>query len=235
MAKDPGVYSSRINQIVKQAAKYPAPGKYLAHTDWKNNGGNAFCKVERTYKSMHKVPDPRHYERGDFNLQVSNASKDNLSQNPRTLLGNMSKGKRRSFLDGAIRHGETVPPPCHYNVIQFKSDRLPGKLAKMTDWKAEANKTKGRGTPEKEIGPNHYHPNFKQCEDTLPDWTVPKEVGKNFLDKAVREKMVDTRSKIPIPGPGGYETHNFRDDRVTRGTKHVQLRGLSRSSISGYL
>lgn len=258
MSKDSGEFSSRINQIIRQAGKYPGPGKYVAHTEWKGNygthAGNKFSNGSREWRSLAKGPDPRHYERKDMfgdkghdfskePVLVSNASKDNLSKNPRILHGRIPKGKKRSFLDQAIRHSEGMPAPGHYYAkdmtkAQVLSNKMNPRSIKMTEWKYEMQKSESRlGKKPEEIGPNHYNPKWNQCEDKEPYYSVPKEPLNNFLDKAVREKMTSTRPKpgLPIPGPGTYNMQNFPLHKTSRGTFHAQLKGLSRCPVSGYL
>lgn len=253
MSKDSGVFSSRINQIIRQAAKYPGPGKYVAHTEWKGDqgvhGGNKFSRGSREWKSLAKGPDPRHYERKDFGdgiskepakepIIFSNASKENLSNNRRIIHGRVPKGKKRSFLDQAERHSSTVPAPGHYyakdmNSATVLSNKPNPRVCKMTSWDREMIKTVSRGKKVEDIGPNHYYPKFDHAEERLPKYSVPKELASNFLDKAVGEKMTTRRPRLPIPGPGHYSTIDF--SKTSRGTFHVQLRGLSRSPLSGYI
>jgi len=238
-SKDTGVHSSRINQIIKQAGKYPGPGKYVAHNDWTGgwgvHGGNKFGKGGRDYKSMHKFPDPSHYERKDIGMQGSNASKDNVSTNPRILHGKIPKGKKRSFLTQAETKGRASPDPGHYMSECVQTNKLNDKITKMTQWNKEVNKSVSRGKKVETIGPNHYNPDHKHAEERSLFFTVPKEKAANFLDKAVKEKMLSVRDKLPLPGPGHYDMQNFNLSKTTRGTMHLQLRGLTRSPASGYL
>jgi len=233
-AKDAGTFSSRINQIVRAAGKVPGPGKYLAHEDWRLNGGSRFAKTERSYKSMHKYPDPTTYERKDFFEQPSNRSKDNISQNHRIIHGRVPKGKRRSFLDGAIKHGAQVPAPGHYTPKQVACDRMDVNITGALNWNKEAS-FGGKMAPDKSLAPNHYTINYKSTEPKQAVYTVPKEVSANFLDKAVKEKIIDLKSKRELPGPGTYKTFESADmNRTSRGTYHLQLRNLSRSAVTGY-
>lgn len=239
-SKDDGSCSSRINQIERQARKYPGPGKYLSHSDWTGawgiHGGNKFQKGSRDYKPLHKFPDPRHYERKDIFNFVSNASKDNLSKNPRVIHGRIPKGKCRSFLDQAIRHGAGTPAPGHYyKAAQVSANRMEPRVVKITKWDKDQEKSTSRsGKKVEEPGPPHYTPNWKPCEENIPNYSVPKELASNFLDKATGEKMVDKRKKIPLPGPGQYDLQNFDYSKTSRGTFHLQLRGMTRSPASGY-
>mmetsp|Transcript_117705 Transcript_117705/g.327789 ORF Transcript_117705/g.327789 Transcript_117705/m.327789 type:complete len:268 (+) Transcript_117705:109-912(+) len=232
VSKDKGGYSSRINQIIRQAGKVPGPGQYLGHDDWTLSGGNAFSKLDRNYKSMNKVPAPNTYERKDIMDKHSIASKDCLSQNPRILHGAVPKGRKRSFLDQAEATAKTMPGAGHYNPGPKSCDRLDTKIKGALSWERETMKSKGRGTVEKEIAPNHYKPSFSQVEERSANYSVPKVKANNFIDKAVREKLVDLKTEIP--GPGTYATHTFNDEKVSRGTRHLQLRGLTRSPLSGY-
>lgn len=229
---DPGKYSSRINQIIKQAEKVPGPGKYVAHTEWDKNRSNKFCSQERQYKPMNKTPAPTTYERKDFFMEPSNGAKDNLSHHYRVLHGKIPKGKKRSFTDQAIRAGAQTPGPGHYK--QPLQDVPPRK---MTDWAKEANKTKSMKQKVETLAPNHYKIDYHRLssEPTGLVYSVPKEQGKNFIDKFVKEKWSDAKTKKELPGPGTYPVHNFNHDKTSRGTMHLQLRGLTRASLSGYL
>lgn len=255
MSKDTGFYSSRINQIIRQAEKYPGPGKYVAHSEWSTgwgiHAGNKFAHGSRDYKSKATGPDPRHYERADFGagaskdpakepLILSNGSKDCLSQNRRILHGRIPKGKRRSFLDQAQKRGEEPGPgfyhPKDANSSCHFANRPNQKVIKVTEWAKEMSKSVSRGTKVSEIGPNHYNLNWTGVEEKPPNYTVPKEKAANFLDKAVKEKMTTRRPvMLPIPGPGHYDMQNFPQDKISRGTRHIQLRGFGQSPCSGYL
>jgi len=244
-SKDDGSCSSRINQIERQAKKYPGPGKYLAHASWAGedgrsswgiHGGNKFGHGSREYKPLHKFPDPRHYERKDIFSSISNASKDNLSKNPRVIHGKIPKGKCRSFLDQAIRHASDSPAPGHYHQsTKIAANRMDPRIIKITEWKKEMDKSTSRSTKKvEEPAPNHYKPNWSPTEESTQKYSVPKELASNFLDKATKEKMVDPRKKIPLPGPGSYDLQNFDLSKTSRGTFHMQLRGMTRSPASGY-
>lgn len=257
-SKDPGSYTSRINQIIRQADKAPGPGKYVAHQDWSKNGGNKFGHQDRNYKSKATGPSPDRYERSDIAtspvLCHSIGSKDCLSKNPRILHCKIPKGKKRSFLDQAIRHGSTAcPGPGQYEMKHHSCDRVDVKTTGSVGWKHEMSKSypKPEGKKPQMPAPTHYNPNWTPLEDKLPHWTVPKEDGKNFLDKAVRESMILQREAvhkfIDLPGPGHYgakegkgkaalgNTPLFNDFKLSRGTKATQLRGLSKSPVSGYI
>jgi len=231
MSKDTGTFSSRINQIVRAASKVPGPGKYVAHEDWKLNGGRRFAKSERSYKPMHKNPDPTHYERKDLFSYPSNGGKDNLSQNHRVVHGKVPKGKRRSFMDQAIRHSNEVPAPGHYTVKQVAGDRLDSNVKGALNWSKEAS-SGGKMAADKSLAPNHYTINYSSSEHKQAVYTVPKVQAANFLDKAVKEKIIDLKTKREIPGPGTYPPIDI--NRTSRGTYHLQLRNLSRSPMSGY-
>lgn len=234
VSKDKGTYSSRINQIIRQAEKVPGPGTYVGHEDWSANGGFKFAAVERTYKPHNKVPDPSHYERTDIMDKQSMKSKDVLSTNPRTLYGKMSTGKKRSFLDQAENHAKTLPGAGHYEPKQTSCDRLDPKLKGTVSWEKEVGKTPKRSQPVKELGPDQYYPSQSQVHERSPNYTVSKEKSNNFIDKSVKEKLVDLRTRKEMPGPGTYNMDTFNDDKISRGTRHLQLRGLSRSPLSGY-
>lgn len=245
--KDTGIFSSRINVIVRQAEKVPGPGKYVAHEDWALGRSSAFAKGARTYKPMNKTPPPGHYERKDFMEMCANSCKDVLSQNPRVIHGRIPKGKRRSFLDYAERHGKEVPGPVYFESNSKPrpkaSNRLDGALVGALDWDRETKQSESKKQPETSIGPDHYKGiSWSQMEESEPKYSVPKEKAQNFLDKAVKEKMFwdkpkdgNARVKREMPGPGTYDKdNNFDLSKTSRGTFHLQLRGLSRSSASGY-
>jgi len=243
MAKDKGTYSSRINQIMRQAEKVPGPGKYVSHEGWDEgktahviHAGNKFPNGARDYKPKNTTPAPATYENKDFQTGVAISSNPNLSCNPRVLYGAVPKGKKRSFLDQAIRHGAKTPAPGYCDLVQHRNNKLDTASLKLPNWTREAAKTAGRqgGRVEKEIGPDHYNPDFKSSEPTQKGVTVPKAKAQNFLDKAVKEKYVDLKSKKELPGPGTYNVHDYDDSKFSRGTKYLQLRGMSRSSVSGY-
>jgi len=241
MSKDKGTYSSRINQIVRQAEKVPGPGKYVAHEGWDEgktahviHAGNKFPNGNRDYKPMNKTPAPATYENKGFNLGVSISNAPNLSCNPRTLYGQMPKGKKRSFLDQAIAQGAKVPAPGANDLTQHRNNKLDTSHIKVLDWKRELSKTSGKGAVEKEIGPDHYSINYSHTEERQAAITVPKAKSQNFLDKAVKEKIICLRTKKEVPGPGTYNTHSYDDSKFSRGTKYLQLRGMQKSSVSGY-
>jgi len=233
-SKDKGTYSSRINQIVRQAEKVPGPGKYLAHKDWQKNDSFTFGKVERTYKSMNKVPDPSHYERKDIMDHPSKGSTDVLSKNPRVLFGTIPKGKRRSFLDQVCKQAGTLPGAGSYEATTASCDRLDIKVKGTTSWSQEVTRAARRKAPEKEVSPDQYTPSHSLVQDRAPNFSVAKSKGNNFVDKAVRSKMLDSRTRKELPGPGTYNNHNMNDDKISKGTMQLQLRGLSRSAASGY-
>jgi len=255
--KDPGTNTTRINQIIRQAGKTPGPGKYVAHQDWSKNGGNKFGHGDRGYKTKNTTPAPVHYERSDFGnspvLTHSIGSKDCLSKNPRIIHGKMPKGKKRSFLDQAIRHGsQAAPGPGQYEMKHHFCDRVDLHVPGCVGWKNEMNKSvpNPAGKKPQMLAPNHYNPNWAPLEENVPRWSVPKEEGANFLDKAVRESQILQREAvhkfIGLPGPGSYganegkkgasgTTPQFNDHKLTRGAKHLQLRGLSKSPMSGYM
>jgi len=233
-SKDTGKTSSRIASIIRQAGKVPGPGQYVAHTEWKLGQSTKFLRGSRDYKPMHKGPAGGHYEaKDDFALLPSVGARENTSNHGRTLYGKVTPGKRRSFLDSAVRQGGASPGPI-YNPAPGCSDRLPIKMAKTVPWDKEKNKAKSLKVKIEEIGPDRYNLDFSRTESRAPNWTVPKEAGKNFIDKCVREKLLDTKSKKPLPGPDSSEMQNFNLDNISRGTYHCQLRNLTRSASTGY-
>lgn len=239
MSKDKGTYSSRINQIVRQAAKVPGPGMYVQHKAWDDgiidhviHAGNKFPAGTRDYKPCNKNPAPATYEAKNFALGPSISSSTALTQNPRTTYGQIPKGKKRSFLDQAEAHGKRVPAPG--DMIQKRNNKLDTACVKVLSWKLEVGKNGGKRPAEKELGPDHYKPQFEAQEERQANYTIPKAKAQNFLDKAVKEKLVCLRTKKEVPGPGTYNVHDYDDSKFSRGTKFLQLRGMSRSSVSGY-
>jgi len=233
--KDKGTHSSRINQIIRQAEKVPGPGMYLAHKDWQKNDSFTFGRVERTYKSMNKVPGPSHYERKDIMDNPSTGSRDILSKNPKVLYGTMPKGKNRSFLDQACKHGSTLPGAGSYEAkTRASCNRLDIKVKGATSWDKEVTRAARRKAPEKEVSPDQYTPSHSLVQDRVPNYSISKDKGNNFVDKAVRSKMLDVRTKKELPGPGTYNNHKMNDEKISKGTMQLQLRGMSRSAASGY-
>lgn len=234
--KDKGIFSSRIATIIRQAEKVPGPGKYVAHEDWTLKKKSDMAKSERTYKPMNKTPAPSDYERKDVFTEVSNRGKDNVSTNRRVLGVKITKGKKRSFTDQAIAHGAKIPGPTDYHPVGQCSDRLEAKAAYVTNWSRQISVHAGKGTQEMPLlAPNHYQVQYSQFDERAPGYSIPKEKGANFLDKAVREKMMTIKGKKePLPGPGAYFKTEFDVSKISRGTTHLQLRGLSRCALSGY-
>lgn len=233
-SKDTGKNSSRINQIIKAAEKVPGPGKYVAHADWKLTQVNKFANSSREYKPMHKGPAATHYEAKDFADTKSIGARDSTSNHPRMLYGKVLAGKKRSFLDGAIRHGTEVPGPVYNIPGGAFGDRLGTAPRKMTDWNKEKSKSKSLKVKVPEIAPNHYKIEYAKTEPSSLNYTVPKGAGNNFIDKAVKETFTDVRSKKTLPGPGTYDLQNFDLEKTSRGTMGCQMRGLTRSPASGY-
>jgi len=239
-SKDKGTYSSRINQIVRQAEKVPGPGKYCAHEPWDEgktahviHAGSKFTGGGRDYKPCNKNPAPATYENKNFHLGQSITGSENLSNIRRVIYGHIPKGKKRSFLDQAIAHGAKIPAPAHYTLKAQRNNKLDIAECPTIAWNREQKATKGKRPPDKEIGPDHYNPNWDAQDEKQPCHAIPKAKAQNFLDKAVKEKWVDVKSKKEMPGPGTYN-HTYDDSKFTRGTRYLQLRSLGRSSISGY-
>jgi len=233
-SKDDGKHSSRINQIIRQAEKYPGPGKYVAHTDWQMGRTSKFATSSRDYKPMHKGPAGGHYEPKDFAMTKSIGAQDVTSNHPRTLFGKVSQSKRRSFLDGCTKHSAGTPGPIYNPPPGCFGDRLGFGAAKVTSWDKEKSKTKSMKVKVQEIAPNHYNINHAKTEPSGFNYSVPKGVGNNFIDKFVKEKWTDAKTKKEIPGPGTYDMQNYDDTKISRGTRHCQLRNISRSPVSGY-
>lgn len=244
-AKDKGEFSSRLGQVMKQAAKTPGPGKYIGHTQWVTAGkvagtrniyetvtrfGAAFEKCSREHKPLNKVPPPPTYERKDFSTSdASIGAKDNLSTKHRVVLGRASKGPKRSFLDNVAELGKLTPAPGQYNTPNcVPRNKLeihcmgPSFDVKLT----ESRKPPQKQTP----GPDHYKPNFNLGEHHEPQYTCPRDQGNNFVDKAVKAKWVDKKTQMPAPGK--HDLINL--SKISRGTKATTLQGLGRSVCSGY-
>jgi|Transcript_18192 hypothetical protein len=247
MSKDKGTFSSRINQIIRQAEKVPGPGKYVAHEPWEEgkrahvtHAGNKFPTCGLDYKQMNKVPSPDHYEHKEIGVSgKSNAGGDHLSNRKRIVLGKISKGKKRSFLDQIESRAKAYNTgPGSYEITKVKaSNKLDTATSssniKVLQWSREmVNNSKG-GHKDMDVGPNHYSINYKHSESAPSMITFPKAKAQNFLDKAVKEKWVDVKSKKECPGPGTYK-HDYDESKISRGTRYLQLRGMSRSAASGY-
>jgi len=244
MSKDKGTYSSRINQIVRQAEKVPGPGKYVAHKEWDvANGvkdhvihaGNKFPNGTRDYKPCNTTPAPATYEHKEFMNGTSNATNVGLSIRRRVLHGRIPKGKKRSFLDQAVAHGAAAPAPGTYELKQHRNNRADTSTLKNISWSLEMKKSKGRGPGGTPASPGLvYDPKFDAQMDKQPCYAIPKAKAQNFLDRAVKEKWCDAKTKKEIPGPGTYNVHNRDDSKFSRGGAYLQRRGLSRSSTIGY-
>jgi len=244
MSKDKGTYSSRINQIVRQAEKVPGPGKYIGHTQWVSPDkvagtrniyetvtrfGAKFENSSREFKPLSKVPAPSHYERKDVATGRPNDCTEVQSCRLRTKLGKASKGPKRNFLDSVIDASKQTPSPGQYHsggpqILRNKLEVHHG-APNMEIKKAESRKAAAKP----EIAPNHYNPQYPH-EEKLPNWTVPKAQGNNFVDKAVRSKMLD--KKTPFPSPGQHNLIGL--NTVSRGTKQLSVGGLGRGACSGY-
>lgn len=244
-SKDKGEFSSRIALIQKQGAKTPGPGKYIGHTQWvtpdKTKGtrttydtvtrfGYQFEKGSRDHPPLNKVPAPSHYERKDIGTSShSIASRECLSNKGRVRLGRCSKGPKRSFLDNIKELSKDIPAPGQYH----STTCVPRNHLEIHTCgpSFEIKHTESRKPPVKvDVAPNHYKPSFALCEELRPNYTVPKDQGNNFVDKAVKGKMVD--SKTQMPAPGKHDMINL--SKVSRGTKQLCLGGLGRGACSGY-
>lgn len=236
-SKDKGVLTSRIGQIVRQAEKVPGPGKYLGVADLKEERNKpaevySFSKMTRSQKLVNKVPAPHHYERKDILTSKSIASQEHLSHIPRLTQGRIAKGPKRSFLDQAERHSSGVPAPGAVNFTNKSRNKLDGH--QFAPNLGEAKRSRSSAPAAKELGPSDYRPNHTWTEVGTTKYTIPKETGNSFVDKAVQGAYADRRGKTPTPGPGTHNWHLGAINKVTRGTKLCQLRGLGRSACSGY-
>lgn len=230
--KDKGTHTSRINQIVKQAGKVPGPGKYVAHTEWKETQTSKFCNSTRDWKAMHKNPSPAQYEAKDFVESRGIGARATTSNHPGIQFGKIQPGKRRGFLDGPIKLGEKTPGPGAHNPPAGCSSTLRTLPRKVTLWDKDKAKSPSLKVKVADIAPNHYQIKYGNAEERMPDYTVSKGKGNNFIDKFVKEKRCGGKE---LPGPGTYDMQNFDIDKNTsRGTMHLQLRGLSRAPASGY-
>lgn len=235
--KDDGVHSSRINQIVKQAGHTPGPGKYCGVHDWEEKGagglrGSKFLKCPLGVKMLNKTPAPDVYEGKNLTSGArSIASGTNLSQNKSILFGPISKGERRSFLASMEKISAQTPGPGKYEIQKHGRLNCMDPHSGTTSYK-ETKAVSRKETVKGSLAPNAYNPNFKHAEPSQPTVTFPKETGKNFVDKVVSGKWLDSKTKKMPPGPGAHELVDL--SKVSRGTKICQIRGLSRSAVSGY-
>merc|ERR1711907_439583 len=144
-SEDKGTYSSRINQIIRQAEKVPGPGKYVAHEPWDEgrkahviHGGSKFTGGGRDYKPCNTTPAPATYEHKEFQMGKSIGGGEHLSNRKRVIYGQVSKSKKRSFLDMSIAHGAKCPAPGHYELKQKRNNKMDLHTAKnISDWSRE--------------------------------------------------------------------------------------------------
>jgi hypothetical protein len=232
-SKDKGEYSSRLGIIIKEAKKTPGPGKYLGHTDWLTKAsttGFKFEKGSREFKPLNKVPAPNHYERKDVMTERPIAASEVQSQKKRTKMGKFAKGPKRNFLDHIAEDAKTKPAPGQYHTgsAQVLRNRL--ELHHGAPNFDDKKLTSKKAPPKADIAPNHYSPTYIHTEERLPNYSVPKALGTNYVDKAVRSKMLD--KKTPYPGPGQNDLIDL--SKVSRGTTKLMLGGLGRGTCSGY-
>lgn len=170
--KDTGKYSSRLNQIIKQAEKVPGPGKYVAHEDWKMAKASRWGNGTRGYKTMHLNPPSTHYEAKDFATTKSIGCRSNVAGKPRTLYGKISNGKSFSMLDGCFRNGAKTPGPGAY------SAELPSYNKGGVLWDKEKGKCKKMKVQVADIAPNHYQINYASTDHRMPNWSMPKDISR---------------------------------------------------------
>lgn len=234
-SRDDGKHTSRINVIVKQAGKVPGPGMYIKHKEWTTTNANKFCNEARGWKPMHKNPDPSKYEAKDFAETKGIGARSITSNHPKIQFGKIQPGKRRGFLDGPMKLGGKTPGPGAHNPPAGCNNGLGtgfGQGArKMCSWDKEKHQTVSGKIKVPDVAPNHYKITYGS-ELRQPDYTVQKGKGNNFIDKMVKEKMMGGKE---LPGPGTYDLQNFSGEKISRGTYHMQLRGLSRGPASGYM
>lgn len=245
MSKDKGTYSSRIAQIIRQAEKYPGPGKYIGHVDYgdeKNrpSGINAFPKSQRDYKPCNKTPAPGHYEDKDFVNNRINDAKETLSKNPRTIYGKIPAGRKISFTAMAEKHSTKGPGPGHYEEPKGNGVLGGGSKCKLDAYVAAPSLTlrtreKSRNPPNPEPGPGSYSPNYDVAAEVQACYTVPKGRKKNFIDKEVAQTWLSAMTKTPSPGPGHFNNTDVPLDKLSRGAKMLQLKGMTRNATTGYM
>lgn len=245
--QDTGEHTSLINRIQKQARKTPAPDKYQGHVVGfsKTDGGNqgsVFTKESRFYKDLNKVPAPSNYDRKDISTLASMKGRDNLSNIRRVPLGRMSTGKKMSFIEKSIKFSLTLPGPGNYSPQPKKCDRPDSHVKKTLDWRRQMQKTTSPMAGKHEefaakVSPSTYHIDRSPTEVREPIYSVPKDPHANFLDKAVKETMVDHRQKKELPAPATYfkdGTFNvvFNQTKLSHGP--VQKSSIARSHVSSY-
>eukprot|EP00397_Hematodinium_sp_SG-2012_P038559 GEMP01041960.1.p1 GENE.GEMP01041960.1~~GEMP01041960.1.p1 ORF type:complete len:234 (+),score=36.39 GEMP01041960.1:341-1042(+) len=206
--KDKGQFSSRIGQVLKQAAKVPGPGAYSVHA---SPSGQlfAFAKGPRDAKRTRGVsPDPCTYQ----------GSKRAVL--PRTTGCVMSKGKKMTFIDLAKSHSHRAPGPVTYHPKDVLGHIQSRTFAPRSSSKAEPREEKKSITP----GPGSYDINYQLIEER------PVNVG--FAPKC--RSLVDAECKISasMPGPGHYKECN--PSRVSRATKLLQIYHYARNPMTGY-
>lgn len=209
LPKDTGENTSQLGLVKKRAGKVPGPGAYLSHKDWALNRGFILSKTARDKGTrMNKVPAPGQYDAASMNLTK-----------PRSIGGHLSKGVKRSFLDTAVEKSEKVPAPDKYQP-QYLEKHVPSPSL------SRAKKTESR-VPKKNMaipGPGHYEPKFTMTEDRPPNYGTAKESSNSFVDRA-------TKMKEKLPAPGHYEVAKL--EKISRGTKWVQINGLKRGPMMG--
>jgi galactitol-specific phosphotransferase system IIB component len=241
--KDPGTNSTLMNMTIKNAKKVPGPDTYLAHKNWDHttagvNQGNIFVKTSKFTTTLNAVPAPSTYERKDVNTLASNKGKDNLSKIRRTQFGPMSKGARRSFIDREIKFSLSLPGPGTFTPQPKSCNKLDAKNDKgLVSWSRQMVVTKSPNSATKadlmaKVGPATYQVDRSYTENREPIFSVPKDPCANFLDKAVKERMVDHRAKKEYPGPPQYGKDGWNFHRTSHGP--IQKSSLARASVSTY-
>lgn len=209
LPKDTGEMSSVLGQVKRRAGKVPGPGAYLSHKDWALNRGFIISKTARDKGTrMNKVPAPGQYDCAAVNLTK-----------PRSIGGHLSKGVKRSFLDSAVEKSEKTPAPDKYHPQPLEKHVTSPSLSRVKKTESRVPK-KDRAVP----GPGHYEPKFSFTEDRPPNYGTAKEASNSFVDRA-------TKLKEKLPAPGHYEVTKL--DKVSRGTKWVQMNGLTRGPLMG--
>lgn len=254
-SKDKGEFSSRMGQIFRDAKKThgPAYPPKHGHTEWvspqKVSGtrtihetvtrfGAKFETSSRDFKPLNKVPAPNHYERKDVGTERPNDCREIQSKFPRTKFGKCSKGPKRSFLDSIAELSATLPAPGQY-FKEPSSQVLRNKLEVHAGSPSfEKKHTESRKPPAGPgIAPSKYEPQWTHSEERFPSWGFPKAKGNNFVDKAVRGKMLDKKTPLPSPGmhdKAGKPIPDTNLSLTSRGTKQLQLGGFGRGAASGY-
>merc|ERR1712187_60029 len=100
------------------------------------------------------------------------AGRENLSHIKRVKFGKMGTAKKKAFLDRVIAHAGVSPGVGHYSTKPNLTNKLDIEPRSTLDWQKYANKTKGRGEPEKLPAPMQYEVKYHLVEKTVPNYTM---------------------------------------------------------------